>query len=195
MNLDLISVDRSSIALSVLLCGALATTALLSAQLHRAGTRYLDHFATNESVSDAKVRVTIGDAEPVDAEPTENGIYTIPFPHLARTGSVEVVFNVTARLPCLEQLLAPARAKARSATPGASEPYSLHCQHFGAQYKGEVVSASIGASNIPSQLDSAIPVNPNPPNPGSRAAGSSPRRAGRNEMRWIPEDLSHHRKT
>jgi hypothetical protein len=48
---------------------ALATTALLSAQLHRAGTRYLDHFATNESVSDAKVRVTIGDAEPVDAEP------------------------------------------------------------------------------------------------------------------------------
>jgi hypothetical protein len=42
------------------------------------------------------VRVTIGDAEPVDAEPTENGIYTIPFPHLARTGSVEVVFNVTA---------------------------------------------------------------------------------------------------
>jgi cobalt-zinc-cadmium efflux system membrane fusion protein len=75
---------------------ALATTALLSAQLHRAGTRYLDHFATNESVSDAKVRVTIGDAEPVDAEPTENGIYTIPFPHLARTGSVEVVFNVTA---------------------------------------------------------------------------------------------------
>jgi hypothetical protein len=54
---------------------AFATTALL----HRAGTRYLDHFATNESVSDAKVSVTIGDAEPADAEPTENGIYTIPF--------------------------------------------------------------------------------------------------------------------
>jgi RND family efflux transporter MFP subunit len=57
---------------------------------------YLDHFATNESVSDAKVKVAIGDAEPVDAEPTENGIYTIPFPRLARTGSVEVVFSVTA---------------------------------------------------------------------------------------------------
>jgi hypothetical protein len=70
MNLDLISVDRSSTTLRGYT--ALATTALLSAQLHRAGTRYLDHFATNESVSDAKVRVTIGDAEPVDAEPTEN---------------------------------------------------------------------------------------------------------------------------
>jgi membrane fusion protein, heavy metal efflux system len=57
---------------------------------------YLDHFATNESVSDAKVKVAIGDAEPVDAEPTENGVYTISFPRLARTGSVEVVFSVTA---------------------------------------------------------------------------------------------------
>jgi membrane fusion protein, heavy metal efflux system len=57
---------------------------------------YLDRFATNESVSDAKVKVAVGDAEPVDAEPTENGIYTIPFPRLARTGSVEVVFSVTA---------------------------------------------------------------------------------------------------
>jgi hypothetical protein len=56
---------------------------------------YLDHLATNESVSDAKVRVTVGDAEPVDAEPTENGIYTIPFAR-GRTGSVEVVFSVTA---------------------------------------------------------------------------------------------------
>jgi ABC transporter substrate binding protein len=43
--------------------------------------------AANHTGGDAKVRVTIGDAEPVDAEPTENGIYTIPFPHLARTGS------------------------------------------------------------------------------------------------------------
>jgi RND family efflux transporter MFP subunit len=57
---------------------------------------YLDHFATNESVSDAKIKVAIGDAEPVDAEPTENGIYTIPFRSLARTGSLEVVFSVTA---------------------------------------------------------------------------------------------------
>jgi RND family efflux transporter MFP subunit len=59
-------------------------------------TIYLDHFATNEPVADAKVKVAIGDTEPVDAEPTENGVYTISFPRLARTGSVELVFNVTA---------------------------------------------------------------------------------------------------
>jgi hypothetical protein len=49
-----------------------------------------------------------------------------------------------------------------------------------AQYKREVVSASIGHPTSPSQLDSAIPVTPQPPEPGSRAAGSSPRRTGRN---------------
>jgi cobalt-zinc-cadmium efflux system membrane fusion protein len=57
---------------------------------------YLDHFATNEPVADAKVKVVIGDTEPVDAESTENGVYTIPFPRLARTGSVGLVFNITA---------------------------------------------------------------------------------------------------
>ena len=57
---------------------------------------YLDHFATNEPVADAKVKVAIGDTEPVDAESTENGTYTMSLPRLARTGSVEVVFSVTA---------------------------------------------------------------------------------------------------
>src|SRR5262249_52685624 len=57
---------------------------------------YLDHFATNEPVADAKVKVAIGDTAPVDAEPAENGVYTISFPRLTRTGSVEVVFSVTA---------------------------------------------------------------------------------------------------
>ena len=40
--------------------------------------------ATNEPVTDAKVKVTIGDAEPIDAEPAENGVYTVSFP---RSGS------------------------------------------------------------------------------------------------------------
>jgi RND family efflux transporter MFP subunit len=57
---------------------------------------YFDHVATNKPVADAKVKVVIGDAEPVDAEPAENGVYTILFPRLARSGSVEVVFSVTA---------------------------------------------------------------------------------------------------
>src|SRR5215831_13195829 len=39
----------------------------LSAQLEASGYRsiYLDHFATNEPVVDAKLKVAIGDAEPV----------------------------------------------------------------------------------------------------------------------------------
>jgi len=57
---------------------------------------YLDRFATNEPVADAKVKVAIGDIEPIDAEPVDNGIYTISLPRLARAGSVEVVFSVTA---------------------------------------------------------------------------------------------------
>jgi RND family efflux transporter MFP subunit len=56
---------------------------------------YLDHFDTNEPVAAAKVKVVIGDTGPVDAEQTDNGVYTVSFPRLARTGSVEVVFNVT----------------------------------------------------------------------------------------------------
>src|SRR5262249_34878661 len=58
---------------------------------------------------------------------------------------------------------------------------SLHCQYWVTQYKREVVSA--GHQTSPSQLDSAIPVTPPTPGPGSLAAGSSPRRAGRNVVR------------
>jgi len=50
------------------------------------------------------------------------------------------------------------------------------------QYKREIVSASIGHPTSPSQI-SAIPVTPQPPEPGSRAAGSSPRRTGRDVAR------------
>jgi cobalt-zinc-cadmium efflux system membrane fusion protein len=57
---------------------------------------YLDHVATNEPVADAKVKVAIADAEPVDAAPAEKGVYTTSFPRSARSGSVEIVFSVTA---------------------------------------------------------------------------------------------------
>jgi membrane fusion protein, heavy metal efflux system len=55
---------------------------------------YLDHVATNKPVADAKIKVAIGDAEAIDAEPAEIGVYTILFPRSARSGSVEVVFSV-----------------------------------------------------------------------------------------------------
>ena len=76
---------------------------------------YLDHLATNETVSDAKIKVAIADTEPVDAEPTENGIYTISFPRLARTGSVEVVFSITA--PSGDDLLVGSLTRASSTEP------------------------------------------------------------------------------
>jgi cobalt-zinc-cadmium efflux system membrane fusion protein len=59
-------------------------------------TIHLDHFATNESVADAKVKVAIADAEPVDAAQAEKGVYTTSFPRSARSGSVEIVFSIAA---------------------------------------------------------------------------------------------------
>jgi membrane fusion protein, heavy metal efflux system len=57
---------------------------------------YLDHVATNEPIADAKVKVAVADAEPVDAAPAEKGVYTTSFPRSARSGSIEIVFSVTA---------------------------------------------------------------------------------------------------
>lgn len=57
---------------------------------------YLDHADTNEPVTDAKVKVTIGDSEPIDATPAENGTYAVSSPRLTGTGSVEVIFAITA---------------------------------------------------------------------------------------------------
>jgi hypothetical protein len=52
---------------------------------------------------------------------------------------------------------------------------------YGTQYKHEFVSISIGASNIAIATKFRDPGHLSPtPQPGSRAAGSSPRRAGRN---------------
>jgi membrane fusion protein, heavy metal efflux system len=57
---------------------------------------YLDRAATNEPVTDAKVRVTIGDGEAIDAAPAENDTYVAASPRLSGTGSVEVIFAITA---------------------------------------------------------------------------------------------------
>src|SRR5262245_44887129 len=57
---------------------------------------YLDRATTNEPVTDAKVSVTIGDGEAIDAEPAENGTYAASSPRLSGTGSVEIIFAVTA---------------------------------------------------------------------------------------------------
>src|SRR5262245_12356288 len=57
---------------------------------------YLDEVATNHPVTEAQVRVTIGDGEPIDAGPAENGIFSISSPRLAEAGSVGVIFDINA---------------------------------------------------------------------------------------------------
>lgn len=59
-------------------------------------TIYLDRFATNEPVTDAQLKVAIGDGEPAEAERTDSGSYVVQLPDRTNTGSVEVVFTVEA---------------------------------------------------------------------------------------------------
>ena len=58
---------------------------------------YLDQLATNDAVSDAQLKVAIGDREPLDAEPAANATYSVPFPSNAAPKSFEVVFTVNAQ--------------------------------------------------------------------------------------------------
>jgi RND family efflux transporter MFP subunit len=84
-------------------------------------TIYLDHFATNEPVNGATVKVTIGDAEPVDATPAGPGLYAIALPRPAAAGSIELVFNIAAAAgdDLLIGALAPPRAAGTKAAPAA----------------------------------------------------------------------------
>ncbi len=77
---------------------------------------YLDRAASNEPVTDAKVRVTIGDGEAIDAAPAETGIYTVSSPRLSGTGSVEIIFAVTANNA--DDLLVGAITLPKATVPG-----------------------------------------------------------------------------
>ena len=77
---------------------------------------YLDRAATNEPVTDAKVSATIGDGEAIDAEPAENGTYAVSSPRLSGTGSVEIVFAVTANNA--DDLLVGALTLSKASAPG-----------------------------------------------------------------------------
>src|SRR5262245_26816866 len=77
---------------------------------------YLDRAATNEPVTDAKVSVTIGDGEAIDAEPAENGTYAVSSPRLRGTGSVEIIFAVTANNA--DDLLVGALTLSKASAPG-----------------------------------------------------------------------------
>lgn len=59
-------------------------------------TIYIDRFATNEPVTDVRLKVAIGDSDPVEATPTGSGSYVVPVSDLPAAGSVEVVFTIEA---------------------------------------------------------------------------------------------------
>jgi membrane fusion protein, heavy metal efflux system len=80
---------------------------------------YLDRAATNEPVTDAKVRVTIGDGEAIDAAPAENGTYAVSSRRLTGAGSVEVIFAITASSG--DDLLVGAMTLPKADVPGAGE--------------------------------------------------------------------------
>lgn len=57
---------------------------------------FIDDAVTNAPISDAALQVTIGDSGPIEAERTPNGTYTAALPDRKLTGSVDVIFAVTA---------------------------------------------------------------------------------------------------
>lgn len=84
-------------------------------------TIYLDRFGTNDPVPDARLRIAIGDREPVDATP-ENGGYVVPLPDLPNAGSVEVVFTVES--PAGDDLLVGTLSIASATKPETLSPSS-----------------------------------------------------------------------
>jgi RND family efflux transporter MFP subunit len=58
---------------------------------------YLDRFATNEPVTDAKITVTVGGDKEVQAEPAPDGTYTVSSAEFAGEGPLELIFAITAK--------------------------------------------------------------------------------------------------
>jgi RND family efflux transporter MFP subunit len=56
---------------------------------------YLDRVPSNEPVTGAKVTVTIADAEPTNTQLSDDGTYTLLRPHVPRSRTIDVVFNIS----------------------------------------------------------------------------------------------------
>ena len=56
---------------------------------------YLDRVPSNEPVTGAKITVTIADAEPANTQLSDDGTYTLLRPHVPRSGTIDVVFNIS----------------------------------------------------------------------------------------------------
>jgi RND family efflux transporter MFP subunit len=97
---------------------------------------YLDHFATNEPVTDAKLNVTVGSDEDVEATAAGDGTYAVSSAKFAGEGPLELIFAISA--PSGDDLMVgtlqlPARNQA-AAVPASARP---------------TVTLRIGAAEIP----------------------------------------------
>lgn len=81
---------------------------------------YVDHFATNEPLTDATVAVTIGEGEAVNAEPADDGTYAVSSERFAQGGQIEVVFDIKAKGG--DDLLIGNLSLPRAETPVAAAP-------------------------------------------------------------------------
>lgn len=84
---------------------------------------FLDRYASNEPVTDAKIVVTIGGDEEVSAEPASDGDYSVASPRFAGQGPVELVFAVSA--PSGDDLLIGTLELPSRAPPVAPPPARL----------------------------------------------------------------------
>jgi cobalt-zinc-cadmium efflux system membrane fusion protein len=86
---------------------------------------FLDRFASNEPVTDARIALTIGGDEQVQAEAAADGTYAVASPKFAGEGPLELIFAVTA--PSGDDLLIgtlqlPAKAVVAAPAPARSSP-------------------------------------------------------------------------
>ncbi|MBM1174975.1 efflux RND transporter periplasmic adaptor subunit [Microvirga arabica] len=81
---------------------------------------YLDRFASNEPVTDAKMAVTVGGDEEVQAEAAPDGTYTVTSAKFAGEGPLELIFAVTA--PGGDDLLIGTLQLPAKAVPAAPAP-------------------------------------------------------------------------
>ena len=56
---------------------------------------YLDRVPSNEPVTGAKITVTIADGEPANTQQSDDGTYTLSRPHVPRSGTIDLVFNIS----------------------------------------------------------------------------------------------------
>lgn len=111
---------------------------------------YLDRYATNEPVTDAKIVVTLAGAEDVEASPGPDGAYSVTSPKFGGQGALEIIFAVSH--PSGDDLLIgslelPAKPSAAAPPPRTSALASLQAASLQALHGGSMVT--VGGRDVP----------------------------------------------